>query len=150
MSERRTAIIGRVFGLGAGLSYGVSAVLIRQGLGEMAPPLVGAAIAMLAGTLGLTVLSGHSLKSALVGGRKAIVLLLSAGIMAALGIIASFFALSMAPVVVVSPVQSTTPLFALLWSWLFLGHLEKITPRLVLGCVLVVSGITLITLGRNL
>lgn len=149
MSTRRNAILGIAFGIGAGLSYGVSAVLVRQCLGAMAPPLVGAAIAMLCGTLGLLVIGGHGVKASLVGNRKALILLLLAGVAAACGIISSFFALSMAPVVVVSPLQSTTPLFTLLWSWLFLGWLERITPRLVLGSILVVSGIALITFGRT-
>ncbi|MFC2020375.1 EamA family transporter [Chloroflexota bacterium] len=150
MSTRRNVIIGRAFGLGAGLAYGISSVLIRYGVGDMAPPLVGAAIAMLSGTLGLFVLGGRGIKASLTESRKAIALLLSSGLAAAIGIIASFFALSMAPVVVISPLQSMSPLFALLWSWLFLGQLEKITPRLVLGTVLVVSGVILITLGRTM
>jgi len=116
----------------------------------MAPPLVGAAIAMLCGTLGLLVIGGRGVKASLVENRKAVKLLLCAGLAAACGIISSFFALSMAPVVVISPLQSTTPLFTLLWSWLFLGRLERITPRLVLGSVLVVSGIVLVTIGRTM
>jgi drug/metabolite transporter (DMT)-like permease len=150
VSTRRDAILGRIFGIGAGLSYGISSVLIRQGVGDIAPPLVGAAIAMLSGTLGLFVLGGRGVKAGLAESRKAVVLLLCSGLAAACGITSSFFALSMAPVVVISPLQSTNPLFALLWSWLFLGRLERITPRLVLGSILVVSGVILITLGRNM
>ncbi len=149
MSARRDAIIGRAFGIGAGLTYGISSVLIRQGVGDLAPPLVGAAIAMISGTLGLFVLGGRGVKAGLMESKKAVVLLLSSGIASACGIIASFFALSMAPVVVISPLQSTTPLFALLWSWLFLSRMERITPRLVLGSLLVVSGVILITLSKT-
>ncbi|MFC2004942.1 EamA family transporter [Chloroflexota bacterium] len=149
MSTRRNAIVGRAFGIGAGLAYGISSVLIRHGVGDMAPPLVGAAISMLSGTLGLLVLGGRGIKAGLTGSRKAIVLLLCSGLAAGCGIISSFFALSMAPVVVIGPLQSISPLFALVWSWLFIRHLEKITPRLVLGSILVVSGVILITLGRT-
>jgi drug/metabolite transporter (DMT)-like permease len=149
VSSRRDVIVGRAFGIGAGLSYGISSVLVRQGVGDMAPPLVGAAIALLSGTIGLSVMGGRGVKAGVTESRKAVGLLLLSGLAAACGITSSFFALSMAPVVVVSPLQSTNPLFALLWSWLFLGHLEKITPRLVLGSVLVVAGVILITLGRT-
>ena len=149
MSTQRNTVIGRLFGLGAGLSYGISSVLIRQGVGEMAPPLVGAAISILSGSLCMVFLSGRNLKTDLKISRNGTLLMLAAGVAAGSGIIASYFALSMAPVVIISPVQSTTPLFALLWSWLFLGRLEKISPRLILGSILVVIGITLITLGRN-
>ncbi len=71
-----------------------------------------------------------------------------AGVASGCGIWSSFLALSMAPVVIVSPVQSTSPLFALLSAWLFLGRLETITFRLVLGTIFVVAGVILITMGR--
>ena len=150
MSTRKNTIIGIALGIGAGFAYGVSAVLIRQGVHTMAPPLVGAAIAMLFGTLGMFFIGGRGVKSSLVENRKSVIILLCAGLAAVGGILSNYFALSRAPVVVVSPVQSITPLFALLWSWLFLGRLEKITPRLVLGTVLVVFGIVLIVMGRNI
>jgi len=146
--SRKNAIIGRIYGICAGLSYGISSVLIRQGVGDLAPPLVGAAIAMLSGTLVLSINGGRGVKPAVTENKRSVVFLLCSGIAAATGIIASFFALSMAPVVIVSPLQSITPLFALLWSWLFLSHMEKISGRLVLGSILVVSGVILITLGR--
>ena len=148
MSERRNGITGRTFGLGAGLAYGISAVLIRRSVGDLAPPLVGAAIAMAAGSLGLFVLGGRGVKSSLVESKKTVALLLASGVASACGVISSFFALSLAPAVVISPLQSTTPLFALLWSWLFLKQMERITLRLVLGSLLVVSGVILITMGK--
>ena len=147
MSNKREAIVGIVFGIGAGMCYGVSSVLIKHGMGGMAPPLVGAAVSLLAGMVGLSVLGARSIKTDL-DKRKGIFFMLLAGITAACGVISMFFALSMAPVVVVAPLQSTNPLFALLWSYLFIGRLEKITPRLVIGCILVVSGVILITVGR--
>lgn len=148
MSTRRDAIVGRAFGIGAALAYGSSSVLIRQAVGALAPPLVGAAIALLSGTLALAVIGARGLKTSLAQSRKSIGFLLLSGVAASLGIISSFFALSMAPVVIVSPLQSTNPLFALLWSYLFLGRLERITRRLVLGTILLVAGVILVTLGR--
>jgi drug/metabolite transporter (DMT)-like permease len=147
LSNKGEAIIGIAFGIGAGLSYGVSSVLIKYGVGSLASPLVGAAVSLLSGTLGLSILGARGVKTDL-SKKKGIIFMLLAGVTAACGVISSFFALSMAPVVLVSPVQSTNPLFALLWSYLFLGRLERITPRLILGSVLVVTGVILITLGR--
>ena len=148
MSARRN-IIGIALGLGAGLAYGVSSVFIRQGVVGMAPPLVGAAIALLSGTLGLAIVGTRNLNRAnLVQNKKPIVFLLISGVAASLGIMSSFFAFSMAPVVITSPLQSTSPLFTLLWSYLFIGHMARITPRLILGSFLVVCGVILITLGR--
>ena len=38
MSDKREAVIGIAFGIGAGLCYGVSSVLIKHGMSGMAPP----------------------------------------------------------------------------------------------------------------
>ena len=149
MSMKKDAIIGRVFGIGAGLAYGLGSVLIRRSITGITPPLVGAAIALLSGTLALPAVGARDFKANLAK-RKAIVLLLISGVAAAGGIISNFFALSLAPVVVVSPLQSISPIFALLLSRLFLGHLERITLRLVTGSFLVVGGVILITIGRTL
>ncbi len=147
MNMKKDAIIGRTFGIGAGLAYGLGSVLIRRSITGITPPLVGAAIALLSGTLTLATVGAQGFKANLAK-RKAVGLLLISGIAAAGGIISNFFALSLAPVVVVSPLQSTSPIFALLLSHLFLGHLERITLRLVIGSLLVVGGVVLITVGR--
>ncbi len=149
MNTRRDVIIGRAFGIGAALAYGGSSVLVRYGVAGLAPPLVGAAVALLAGTLGLAITGGRHLdRISLTQNTKPVVFLLMAGVMGGLGILTGFFALGVAPVVIVSPLQSISPLFALLGAHLFLGRLEKITRRLVLGTFLVVFGVILITLGR--
>lgn len=148
MNTRRDTLIGRTFGIGAALAYGVSAVLVRQGVADMTTPLVGAAIALLSGTLVLAAIGARSPESNLRQKKRSVALLLIAGVAAGAGIVSSFFALSMAPVVVVSPLQSTSPLFALLWSYLFLGKLERITLRVIMGTVLVVGGVALVAIGR--
>ena len=51
MNARRDIIIGRVLAVGAALAAGTTAVLIRQGVADLAPPVVGAAISLLSGTL---------------------------------------------------------------------------------------------------
>lgn len=149
MNSRRVSITGVTLGLVAGLAYGISTVLIRQGVVDMAPPLVGAVISLFSGTLGMAVLGMRKLdRSYLVQNKKGIVFLLISGVAASLGIMFSFVALSVAPVVIVSPLQSTNPLFTMLFSYFFIGHLEKITPRLLLGSLLLVGGVILIAVGR--
>lgn len=148
MSNKRDIIIGRAFAISAAVAYGITSVLIRRGVAELASPLAGATIALLSGTLILSIMGVRSPESNLREKKRAVGLLLIAGVASGLGIVASFFALSMAPVVVVSPLQGTNPLFALLWSHFFLGQLERITPRVMLGTFLVIAGATLITIGR--
>lgn len=149
MTNRRKTIIGIAFGIGAAMAYGTSSVLIRRGTTMMAPPLVGAAVSMLAGTLALLIFRAKDLKASFSQSRKATGFLLLSGVAAGLGVLSSFFALSQSPVVIVSPIQSTSPLFALVWSALFLHRLEKITPRLIVGSILVALGVILITVNRT-
>ncbi len=148
MNTKRDAFIGTAFSIGAALAYGASSVLIRQGLTDLAPPLVGAAVSLLSGTLVFLIIGARDLRASLAQNRKAVGFLLLAGLTASLGIVSSFFALSLAPVVTVSPLQSTSPFFVMLLSYLFLRRLERITPRLILGSILVVFGAILITIGR--
>lgn len=148
MNKRREFIIGAAFAFGAALAYGSSAVLVRKGLASMAPPLIGATISLLSGTLGLAIIGLRSPGINLRQEKKSVGLLLIAGMFAGLGIMAHFFALSMAPVVMVSPLTSTNPLFVLLLSHFFLGQLERVTLRMVLGTGLIVVGVVLITVGR--
>ena len=148
MNTKRDAFIGTAFGIGAAMAYGMSSVLVRQGLADLAPPLVGAAVAVLSGALVLLIIRARDLRVSLAQNKKAVGFLLLAGLAGSLGVVSSFFALSLAPVVTVSPLQSTSPLFAILGSYLFLRRLERITPRLLLGSVLVVFGVILITIGR--
>ena len=148
MNTRKEVVIGTAFAFGAALAYGSTAVLVRKGLAGLAPPLVGAAVSLLSGTFVLAFIGLRSPGSNLRQNKKSVGLLLIAGLLAGLGVMAHFFALSMAPVIMVSPLTSTNPLFALLWSHLFLGRLERITLRMVLGTVLVVAGVALVTVGR--
>lgn len=149
MSTRRDIIIGRTFALSAALAYAISAVLVRQGLAGMTPPLVGAAVSVLSGGLIIAIISSRRLESNLRQKKGSVVFLLLAGTAAGCGVLTSFLALSMAPVVIVSPLQSTSPLFALLSARLFLTRLETITFRLVLGTIFVVTGVILIAIGRE-
>ena len=80
--------------------------------------------------------------------KRSVGFLLLAGVAAGIAIMANYSALSIAPVVIVTPVANTSPLFVLLWAHLFLGKLERITLRIVFGTILVVVGVILIAICR--
>ena len=46
---------------------------------------------------------------------------------------------------VISPVLATNPLFTLLFASIFLRGVERITPRVVLGALLVVAGVVVLS-----
>ncbi len=146
---RREAVVGRAFAGGAALAFGTSSVLIRKGLGTLSTPLVGATLAMLSGTLILAIMVTRNLEKNLRQKKREVGFLLLTGVCYGLGMAATYLSLSLAPVVMVAPITSSSPLFTLLLAHFFLGRLERITPRLVLGTVLVVAGATLATIGST-
>lgn len=145
---RKETVVGRAFAGGAALAFATSNVLIRKGLGTLASPLVGATIAMLSGTLILTIMVARNLEKNLRQKKKGVGFLLLTGVFYGLGMAATYLSLNLAPVVMVAPIISSSPLFTLLLAYLFLGRLERITPRLILGTVPIVAGATLATMGN--
>src|SRR5262249_29787095 len=71
--------------------------------------------------------------------------LIAAGVAENVGVLLGILALRVGAVSVVAPLASTTPLFVLALSPLFLRHVERITLRLAVGTLLVVLGVYLIT-----
>ena len=54
-------------------------------------------------------------------------------------------AMSIAPVSTVLPLSRLVPLWVVLWTYLFLGSLERITSRVFMAALMVVGGGVLIT-----
>ncbi|MBI4297156.1 MAG: DMT family transporter [Chloroflexi bacterium] len=142
---------GYLYSLAAAICYGSSAVLIRQGMSsELAPPLVGATLSLFWGTLALLPQTVTTARTFSHVPRRAYLFFVLSGITSSIGMMSNFYALSLAPVVVVAPLTSINPLVTILWAHLFLKRLEKVTLRVVLGAALVVAGVIIITLGRAL
>lgn len=144
-STRRLA--GVAFAFGAALAYGASQVIIRHSVEGVASPLVGSLIALACGTLGFAVISARSLGDSRGNLRRGAAFFAAAGIFSALGVLMMFQALGRAQVVVVSPLVATNPLFTLLFAAALLRGVEHITPRIVLGALLVVAGVAVLALA---
>ena len=145
-ASRWTLVTGVAFALGAALAYGGSQVLTRQAIGHLAPPLVGSLIALFWGTLGFAILSARNLGGRGDHFRRGTLFFAAGGVFSAMGVLLMFFALGRGQVVVISPVLATNPLFTLLFASIFLRGMERITPRIVLGALLVVSGVAVLSL----
>lgn len=144
-TSARTTLAGVAFALGAAVAYGTSQVLTRQTVSHLAPPLVGAFIALGFGTAGFALLSLRSLGARGPHFWRGAAFFVAAGVFSALGVVLLFVALSRGEVVVISPVVATNPLFTLLFAAVLLRGLERITPRVVAGALLVVAGVTVLT-----
>ncbi len=135
-----------VYPLVSALSYGLLPVLANVAFSYQKTPIVGFACAFTAGTLLLAVTrplqpDGGKLEA----DARAVRWFLGAGITTTLAAIMFWTAMSIAPVSTVLPLSRLVPLWVVLWTYLFLGGLERITSRIVLAAAMVVAGGVLIT-----
>ena len=143
---------GYLFALGAGASYGLAQVLTRQGVTEYTTPLVGVTVSLFFGMVGMTLLIAKDLRTSFVSTSfsRGVLLFALAGLAGSGGVLINYIALSVAPVVVVSPVLGVNPLVTLVMAALFLRGLERVTRRLMVGSGLVVIGVVCISLATTL
>ena len=141
-------IIGYILATGASISYGTSLVLAKQVVADV-PALVGSSIGMVMGMLVLAVISAKDMIRDRNASRRSFIWAGLAGIAAAGAIAFMFLAMSNAPVVVVAPLIAVNPLTAILFGQIFIRNMERLTPRIFTGAILVVIGVIIISLDRN-
>lgn len=139
-----------VFPLGAALAFATGNVLRRYGLTVTdLTALEGVALNETAGLFGLLVYvglrHGDDVRGFLAAPAEAYAFFVGCGLLNAVALFSLFEALDRGRVVIVDPISSPTSLFALLFTAILLRDVERVTRRLVLGVVLVVSGVVLIT-----
>jgi uncharacterized membrane protein len=87
-------------------------------------------------------------KEKLVWNRQSIGYFIAGGSFESLGLLMVLYALTFAPVVMVTPLTATLPLWVVLFGKLFLRDVEEITARTASGAGLVVAGTVAITLAK--
>ncbi len=142
---KRSRMIGYAFGLGAAVCWGAIAVLIKHA-SQYSSPFVVLSFALLSGLIVLSIGTGKGFEIRLKTNRKAIILLLAAGLLNGIGLVSFYSAVPMAPVVVISPLVATSPLFTILCVRLFLRRLERLTLHVLIGSLLVVTGGVLVAI----
>ena len=143
---------GYVFAILGSLAYGTSPILIRAALeGESGLAVLGGLVAYAAAAAFL--LAGLALpgRGDLLAAMRlsTIRIFLGAGFFVFLAQMLRFIALSLAPVAVVTTLQRTGSIFTLGLSWLMNRHLENITPRVVLGIAISVTGAVVLVAARG-
>ena len=140
-------IIGYTISLLSAICYGSGQVIAKWGVG-LSPPIVGATISLFCGVVVLYLVGGKDFASGLKGSGKALFFVLVAGALSAGGVVLLYQALCIADVATVTAFSGTTPVFTILGSYIFLKQVERISFGLLFGCVFIVIGSVLITLGR--
>lgn len=142
--------LGFVLSVVGAFSFGGREVITRHVVSGIATPLLASAFGFLMGATMLSLMSvpvmSRSMKRPLMTSMGLCAL---AGATQALGNIAVFYALSQAPVTVVSPIYSATPLIVLVLSHVFLQRIEAVNWGLALGTLLSVGGVAMVIVGAN-
>lgn len=143
-------LVGYLAALAASVAYGGGQTIARGVMTELASPLVASAIALAFGFLYVSVVFHRSVIQDLRVPNPRLVWFGLSGLASAWGVTFLFFGMSHAPVVVVAPMAAANPLITLLLARFLLQNLESITPRVILGVLLVVLGVCLVAFGNAL
>jgi len=84
----------------------------------------------------------------LVWNRDSLTYFIAGGALESLGLLLVLYALTFAPVILVTPLTATLPLWVVLGSKLLLRDVEKITRQIVVGAALVVGGTLVMALAK--
>ena len=141
-----------VFPIAAGAAYGFSNVLRKIGLNITYDPLMGVVaqnITALIFSLPLAYFRKGG-KQIVRKKNSAWIAFVLSGIFSVLGQLALFQALALGTVVIVSPLSAISPLFVIATAVIFLKQLERVTWKIIVGALLIVSGTVLLTLFPNI
>jgi len=132
-----------VFGLGTALAWAISPVLIKEGLDGLSSPLLGLTLGMATAVIAyaaLVALRGRPQAGA-IGSTAALGFKLAAGVMVGLSVWARWVSLDSTGIAVVLALGLLSVPVVLVFSPMLMGrHVERVTPQLWLGGVLVVAG----------
>ncbi|MGE5306654.1 MAG: DMT family transporter [Alphaproteobacteria bacterium] len=144
--ERKWRLLDSAFPLGAALVSAVSQSLRKQGLNILPNPFIAAVTVTSTSLVLLSVFLWSTNRIRVLHmERGSFFYFLGAAAIATIAQVLNFIALGRGQVSAIIPLLNTTPLFILVFSKIFLRGVERVTLRIVLGAILMVSGVVLIT-----
>lgn len=131
-----------VFGFGCGLAWGIAPIFVKLGLRNSDSPTAGALISFSAAALFLFFsLLKQKKRSALIGmPAGAAGFFLIGGLFSCAANLLRYIALGLAPASVVTPLVSITPIFGLIFAFIFNRNIEIFSRPVIIGTVTVVVG----------
>jgi drug/metabolite transporter (DMT)-like permease len=129
-------------GLGAGVAWGTSPLLIKIGLEGSGSPIAGAFISYSAATIVLSFsIWNAKTRAAFLGMEgQAFRLFILVSLLAGTAQLLRYMALDTTPISVVAPLFGTTPIFQLVLAFLFNRKLEVFSKPIIIGTIAVVIG----------
>lgn len=135
-----------VLGFGCGAAWGVAPILVKVGLQASGSPVAGAFISFLAATviILISMASPEKRTSTSAIPVKAAGIFFAAGLLSFIANLTRYVALSLAPASVITPLVATSPVFLLVFSFIFNRNLEIFNAPVIVGTITVVAGTILI------
>lgn len=137
-----------IFPIMAGAAFGLAHVFRKIGLNINHEPVMGVVVqnvAALSFSLTLAILKKNH-NQLTVNHRKAWIFFGLSGIFSVLGQLATFCALNIGSVIIVSPLSAISPLFVIVIAGIFLRKVERVTWKIALGAVLIIGGMVILSL----
>lgn len=136
--------------LAAAFCFGVEPILAKTGMAAGTPPLVGLAVKTVAATVVFMAYlrARNALPTSSLLASTSVRWYAAAGVANTAFLLVYYAALSIAPVALVVPLTQTSLLFVVVLSVVFLQHLERVTPRLVVATVFVLVGTVLVAVSE--
>jgi len=136
-----------VIPLAAASLYALSSIVRKTALTMLPEPVLGAVVGALASLVTYPlILRLMNRQGDLRLTRGSLPYFTAAGVSNSVAWISMFIATQSGSVSVVSTIIGANPLFGLILSAVFLRDVERITPRTIAGCLVIVAGITVISL----
>ncbi len=133
-------------GLGAGLAWGTTPIMVKLGLGDSGAPAAGALISFLAATtvLSMSLLNKNRRTELFSMNKRAIAFFCLCGLLSGTAQLLKYIALSKAPASVIIPLFEISPVFGLILAFLINRKLEVFSPIIVMATIGVVLGAILL------
>ncbi len=134
------------FPIAASVLAGASQVVRKFGMAALPHPFLAAAVTATSSLIISVVVMWYVEKTQETWkmNRQCVWWFLAAGITVSFAMTSIYHALDLGKVSVVIPLSSTAPLFSLILTALFLRDVERVTLRIVVSTVLIISGVVLI------
>lgn len=147
--DRATLIKGLLFGACSAVFWGSSAIFIKLGLDSGGSSLAGSLIAYVAASIAVTpaLTSQRSLKELRTSNLGDLKLALMSGMSTNIAQLMRYIALAYAPVITVSLMSRTIPLWVLIFAFIFNRKHESFSRWVLLGNGLLLAGTILVIFG---
>lgn len=138
-----------LFAVGAAFLRALIGVIGKYGMEMLPSPLMAGLVAYSVSTIAASlILAVRHRSNPITFHRAGLAWFMLSGVVSGVAVTCFFYALLYGDVIVVTPIVSTVPLFAMLTAVIF--RVERITARIVFAVMIVIAGVAVVSFGRAL